>query len=135
MIATAALAVVAGSASAQTLKADIPMSFRVGDKLMAPGAYQIRMVTGATREAIYVHNLGTHNSAVLLPGSKSDTPKTWRQDGSARVTFECLGSKCTLRRLWNGEDAFAYDFPALKPAGDIEARQTTVITLAMVKVH
>lgn len=134
MIATAALAVAACSASAQTLRAEIPMSFRAAGKVMAPGTYEIRQ-TNASPAYIHVYNTETHAAVTLVPGTKSDAPKTWLRDGGPRIAFECLGDSCTLRRLWNGQGTETSDFPAPKPNGNIEARQMTVITLAMTKVH
>ena len=46
MIAAAALAVAAGTASAQTYKAEIPVSFRAADKLMLPGSYEVKVNRG-----------------------------------------------------------------------------------------
>ena len=40
MIAAAAMTAVAGSAAAQTYKAEIPLSFQVGSKMMRPCASQ-----------------------------------------------------------------------------------------------
>ena len=135
MIATAALALAACSASAQTLKAEIPMSFHASGKLMAAGAYEIRQVS-ASPAYFHVYNTQTHSAVALVPGVKADVPKAWQKDGTPRVAFECLGDSCTLRRMWNGEGAEVYTFPAPKARpGDIADRQMTVVTLAMTRVH
>ena len=136
MIATAALAVAACSASAQTLKAEIPMSFHASGKLMAAGTYELRQVSGSGPEIVRVYNTQTHSAVVLLASVKGDAPKAWQKDGTPKITFECLGDSCTLRRMWNGEGRDSYTFPAPKARpGDIEARQMTVVTLAMTRVH
>lgn len=136
MIATAALAVAACSASAQTLKAEIPMSFRAAGVVMAPGSYEIRRVSATGPEYVHVYNLQTHASVVLVSGTKSDAPKDWLHEGTPKLAFECLGDSCALRRMWNGQGTEQYVFPAPKARpGDIEARQMTLVTLAMTKVH
>ena len=136
MIAVAALTVAAGSASAQTYKAEIPMSFRVGDKLMAPGSYQISMAGGVSRQVICFQNLASWDAGVVVPTVKGDAPTAGRQAGKPRVSFECLGNACRLSGMWNGRDRSAYVFPASKPrARDLEAPETTVVTLAMIKVR
>ncbi len=132
MIAAAALAVTAGGASAQTFKAEIPLSFRVGKMLMLPGSYRISVETGSASEIVYVHNLDTQSTVVLLAGVKSDAPKAWRQEGKPMIGFECVGDLCALRRLWNGQDTFAYGFRgrALPPGED---RRAAVVRLTPVK--
>lgn len=136
MIATAALAVAAGSASAQTYKAEIPVSFHAGDKLLAPGSYQIHLASGTGRDIVYLRNLDTSTATMLLPGVKSDAPKVWLEDGSPRLAFDCLGDMCSLSRMWNGRDTFAYNFLTSKPKpADVAAWRTTVVTLTMIKAH
>ena len=55
MIAAAALVVAAGSASAQTFKAEVPVAFQVGNKTMAPGSYDVRLsVSGAGATVVVV---------------------------------------------------------------------------------
>jgi hypothetical protein len=135
MIAVAALAVAAGSASAQTFKAEIPMSFRAGDKLMASGSYQVRVETGASgKGVVFVHNLETHDAVALLPGAQSDPAKSWLKQASPVMAFKCFDGACTLGRLWNGETSFAYNFP-MRTRDSVEGRQATVVTLPMLRVH
>ena len=134
MIVTAALAVAAGSASAQTYKAEIPMSFRVGQKVMTPGSYELRLSTDSAIEIVYVR--GPESTVMLTASSKSDAPKKWLQDGSPKLSFECVGGACSLHRLWNGRDDFTYDFALPKATTpEIEARRTSVVTLTMIKAH
>jgi hypothetical protein len=132
MIAAAALAVAAASASAQTYKAEIPLSFRAGETKMLPGTYQFDVsTTYGAAVLVRVRNLDTHHTIMLLAGSPSDAPKAWRQVGKPVIAFECTGTACALRRLWNGRDTFTYSFPG--PAvsrGKIEA---ALITLTPVK--
>ena len=130
MIATAALAVAAGSASAQTLNAQIPVYFHVGKAVMTPGPYQVRTDTGSGSEIVYLHNLATHTSVMLASSVRGDVPKSWIEEGSPRLIFECLDNSCALKRMWNGSGD-AYTFPTKKgPGPNLEARLTVVTVLA-----
>ncbi len=114
MIAAAALAAAAGSAAAQTFTAEIPMSFRVGNKMMLPGSYQVRQVKVNSTEIVYLSNLGTHDRAVTLPGGQGDPSKAWAKNGNPMLGFQCVGGSCALTRLWDGRGQFAYHFGARK---------------------
>ena len=133
MIAAAALVVAAGSASAQTFNAEIPMAFRVGEKVMAPGPYQIRVATGGNVQ-VFVYGLETHSSAIVLSGPQADAPKDWRREGQPKIAFECAGNTCSMRQLWDGKNRFAYGFNVHKEP-TLEARRMEVVTLAMTKVR
>jgi hypothetical protein len=134
MIAAAALAVAAGSASAQTYKAEIPMPFRVADKVMAPGSYRFVVGNSSGHAIVSVRSLDTDSAALVVSAPGSDAPKAWLQAGTPKVSFDCLGSTCTLRQLWNGRDSFTYAFPsAERPT--IDAQRVTVVTLALIKAR
>ena len=110
------------------------MAFQVGSKTLAAGTYDIHLTSGAVGQTLVIRNLNTSTSAMLVTGVRSDAPKTWREAGDPKIAFECIGSSCTLRKLWNGSDSFAYVFPAPKaPAGDLVARRIEVVTLSMMK--
>ena len=131
MIAVAALAAAAGSASAQTYKAEIPMGFRAGKTVMAPGSYVIRVLTGVNGVAhIAVENRATATTALLLPIPGSDAPKAWRKEGSPKISFACADRTCSLARLWNGRDLVTYEFATPKlPA----AERAAIVTFTMAK--
>ncbi len=131
MIAAAALAVAAGSASAQTYNAEVPLSFHVGGKLMTPGDYQMRISDSGAIKAVIVYNRDTRSSAILLAAGRADVAEAMRKRGHAAITFECSGGNCALSRLWDGDNAFAYTFPALKTkAGEPRAE---VVTLTLTR--
>jgi hypothetical protein len=131
-IAVAALAVAACSASAQTYKADIPMSFRAGSTQMAAGSYDFQVVTSSGRANIVVRKADGSAAAMLLPIPGSDAPKAWRTERNPKISFNCLGRSCTLGRLWNGRDVSVYEFPARKlpPA---EAERLAVVTVGLTR--
>jgi hypothetical protein len=134
MIAVAALAVAAGTASAQTYRAQIPMSFRAANALMVPGTYEIVVNTNSGHGIVSVRNLDTSSSVLVVPLPGSDAPKAWRQAGKPMVSFDCLGSECSLRQLWNGHDITAYEFRS-KALPTVEAQRMSVVTLALIKTR
>ncbi len=130
MIAAAALAVAAGSASAQTYNAEVPLSFHVGSRMMMPGTYQVRLSTSGIATVV-VYNRNTRSSAILLPIAKAGVSKAVRLSAHPVISFECSGGNCALSRLWDGRDSFAYVFPALKTqTGDPRAE---IVTLQLTK--
>ncbi len=132
MIAVAALAV-AGVASAQTLKADIPFGFRVGEKVMAPGHYLVDLRTGNGVEVFRVYNDSEHDAALAMPNIKHDPAKEWRADGKSRLAFECVDSACALSEIWTGAGyTNAYKFGHRK-AHDDGTKRVAVIVAEPVK--
>ncbi|MGO9262849.1 MAG: hypothetical protein ACLQU1_42205 [Bryobacteraceae bacterium] len=131
-IAVTALVVAAGSASAQTYKADIPMSFLAGNTPMAAGSYDFQVVTRSGHANILVYKADGSATAMLLPFQGSDAPKAWQKERNPKISFNCLGRTCTLGLLWNGRDVFVYEFPARKlpPA---EAERLAVVTVGLTR--
>lgn len=131
MIAVAALAVAAVSASAQTYKADIPIAFRAANKVMAPGSYILRVVKNSDGHPIFsMRNVATHRAVFLATYLGSDAPKAWQKAGDPVLSFDCLGESCALRRLWTGANAFVYQFPGRKvPAADKERMASITVML------
>ncbi len=135
MIAAAALMVAAGSASAQTFKAEIPMAFRVSNKTMAPGSYDLRLTRGVAGMMLVVYNRTTRSSAALVPSVTADPPKAWRAAGDAKIAFVCSDGACSLRELWDGFGTDAYRFPAARSAGTLVAQRSEFVTLSMVRTR
>ncbi len=103
MVAAAALTL-AGVASAQTLKAEIPFAFTVTGKLMQPGTYEVsRLNTGA--RTIRLLNMAVRESALAVPNVAHDPAKEWKADGKARLAFECGSTQCALSQMWNGDSS------------------------------
>jgi hypothetical protein len=133
MIAVAALAVAACSASAQTYKADIPMSFSAGNQQMAPGSYEFQVASGsAGRAYIAVRKTDGSAAVMLLPIAGADAPKAWQKEGKPKIAFECLGKACSLARLWNGQDVSVYAFPSRK-LPKAEAERLAVVTVGLTR--
>jgi hypothetical protein len=108
MVTAAALAVAAGMASAQTLKADIELTFRAGSTVMQPGQYVVTV--DSQSRTVWFHNLDTKQSVILAPIG-DDAPKAWVAAAKPVVAFSCgEEGKCTLTGMWDGRDSYAYKF-------------------------
>jgi hypothetical protein len=134
MIAVAALTVAAGSASAQTYKAQIPMAFHAGRTLLAPGTYNFEVRLAATGHDVLMIRRSDDSKLVayVIPIAGSDAPKSWREKGNPIIAFECAGHDCTLRQLWRGQDVTAFAFPAPKLA-PAAAERASIVTFALTK--
>ena len=88
MIAVAALAVTAGSASAQVLRAEIPFAFRAGNTLMAPGAYDLNMAVSPSRTYFLLRNAETKRSVMLANFNVGDVTKSWKAKRLPTLGFE-----------------------------------------------
>lgn len=128
MIATAALAAVAGCASAQTYKAEIPVSFRAANTLMLPGSYEVRVAPGYSGiPQVFVRNLDDRKQVVMIAGNGGDVPKAWQSAGKPVFAFECVDGRCVLRNMWNGSDSSTYRFPgSITPHGESKVAEVIV---------
>ena len=127
MVATAALVVAAGAASAQTrltMTAQIPFEFRAGNQVMAPGTYQVDNLN--TQSAIGVFRLldvHSHQTIAVVPQAPVNPQKTWVADGHPKLVFACISGSCALAELWDGSNSQAYTFHSPKTDTD----QTAVL--------
>jgi hypothetical protein len=134
-IAVATLAAAAVSASAQTYKADVPMAFHAGRKLMAAGTYDFVVLSkGTGQKTVVIRSRSAKDSALLVTVPGSDAPKAWRDAGSPKISFNCAGTSCSLTRLYNGSDDSAYQFPSPKVAPGEKERMAS-ITLSLVRTE
>ena len=100
LVAAAALLIVAGAASAQTLKADIPFAFHVADKTLPAGSYTVDRI--ADGPVYLLRNENGSGGAAALGQAPHDPPKAWKAEGSPKLVFRCGESTCTLTDLWDG---------------------------------
>jgi hypothetical protein len=121
MFAAAALAALAGSASAQALKAEIPFAFRAGGVLMAPGTYDVVQDKLNASQYFRLHNRDTNQSVLLGSYIRRDAPKAWVAAGAPTLSFECAGGRCAIRQIWTGYEP-AFQFSGPKPGGDEPVR-------------
>ena len=132
MIAAAALAVAAGSASAQSLKAEIPFAFHTAHATMSPGTYVITTNNWSGRQVVMMRNSDTGAAVMLLQHVDAYLPAGQLYAGAAKLTFTCAGRACVLRELWKGGGTTGLRFLGPKlPAGD-DAR-IAEIALTVVK--
>jgi hypothetical protein len=118
MIATAALVVVAGVASAQVMTASIPFEFRAGNQVMAPGTYQVDRLATQTGIPIYrLLDVNSHRSMALLAQAPLDPKKGWAE-GTGKLLFTCTSGSCALAELWSGSESHAYKFRGPKVGGE-----------------
>ena len=118
-IAAAALAVVAGSASAQSLKAEIPFTFHAQNATLSPGSYLVTTAYSTGRQYVILRNADTGAAAILAQYFNADTPWAARAADHARLTFECAGRDCVLRELWKGGGNGGFKFVGPKlPRGE-----------------
>jgi hypothetical protein len=132
IMAVAAMAVAAGSASAETLKADIPFTFRAGNTLLTPGAYKLKMSVSINRHFILMQNEDTGASVMLATFVQGDASKNLKAKRVPALAFVCDNARCALTELWTGGEASSYYFrtPHLGHDGDL---RTAEIALTQVK--
>jgi len=127
MIATATLVAAAGAASAQTLRAEIPFTFRAGNKVMAAGTYEVGTVSGQTDRPIFRLSAVGAGHTTLLPGmSPHDAAKSWQAAGNPVLSFDCAAGNCSLATVWTGFSAPAYRIPYVKAGADEPVRVTLI---------
>jgi hypothetical protein len=127
MIAAAALVAAASAASAQNMTAQIPFEFRVGNRVMAPGTYQVGLTRSVSSVPLFqLRNQDSGQQAVLLAQAKVDPRKAWAAEGIPKVEFACPSGRCALAELWDGYDSQAYSFHRPKLGKDEDAYLTVI---------
>jgi hypothetical protein len=113
ILAMAALGAAAGTASAQTVKAEIPFAFRVGSQVMRPGAYRIQLRSvGAGTPVLSVANFDVKRTVMLLPANHDVVARDWAAGGVPKLRFTCDEAACTISSIWMGEgDEFHFRTP------------------------
>src|SRR2546423_4651 len=107
MVAAAALVAAAGVASAQSMKAEIPVRFQAAGAWLEPGTYSISNVNGSS--AIYrIANLDSAGVVVAMPQFSMARYKA--DDNSGKLVFECVDGRCALVQLWDGHRGLGYAF-------------------------
>ncbi len=129
IIFAAAAFTLAGAASAEGLKAEIPFAFQVGNKLMQPGTYEVHRVNTNAMTIFRLSNTATGEPALAAPGVAHDAAREWKADGKPRLAFECGTSRCSLSELWDGDASN----PAQRfrtPKSHTEAMRTAIVVAA-----
>ena len=129
MIAAATLVVAAGAASAQTMKAEIPFTFRAGPggTVMEPGTYNVTRITRQSTPPLFrLSEVDARHPILLMPGAAGDAKKAWQAAGKAVLYFECTANNCALAAIWEGADAPAYEIRKPKMGKDEPVRVALV---------
>ena len=124
-IAMALTALAGGIASAQSMRADIPFAFRVGEKLMPAASYQLNL-TGDRREALVIRSSDRKTSALAVSSGWTMAAKSWTATKEPMLAFDCGGGRCTLAQLWDGESRDAYTFARRQTRGTEHAALTEI---------
>jgi hypothetical protein len=117
LMAAAAVVLAAGSASAQSLKAEIPFTFRASGAVMTPGTYHVLRNGGS--KYVILRNIDTKQSVIAIY-DMSDPSKELKAQGKPGIQFECSGAQCALRQIWtaSGNPAYAFRVPKVASDGD-----------------
>lgn len=126
-LAIAAVAMAAGTVSAQTMKAEIPFAFRVGKQIMQPGEYRVHVLPNRSGVPILaLANRETNQSALVVSAYRNAPSKAWAAAGNAKLSFTCGAGPCTLTRAWSGEGD-AFNFPhTLAKDGEMRTAEITL---------
>lgn len=129
MIAAATLVVAAGSASAQTLKAEIPFTFRADGVVMAAGTYQVKTTTLQGGHPMFqISSIDGGRSVLLIGAAPRDPKKEWASAGKPVLSFECGAGRCALAEVWTGSERASYTVPRPKLGRD-EPTHTAVVVM------
>jgi hypothetical protein len=104
-LAVAALAIAAGTLSAQTMKAEIPFAFRVGGQLLQPGTYRVNLNRsgGGGVQLLSVSSYEQKRTVMAMPTNSNSASKEWLMAGTPKLRFACGEGACALMRVWTGE--------------------------------
>ena len=82
LLATAALMAASTTASAQTLRADIPFPFTAGKVAMAKGTYELHALP---TESLFILRGDAQRSSAIWKGTREDVPPQWKKAGVAKL--------------------------------------------------
>ena len=116
-IAATVLVAAAGAASAQNMTAQIPFEFRVGNRVMPAGTYQVGLANSVSSAPLFLlRGDSSHRSAILVAQAREDPRKAWAAKGGGKLEFACAGGVCALAELWDGSrggPAFRFRLPEM----------------------
>jgi len=131
LVAAAVVALAAGNASAQSLKAEIPFTFQAAGVVMTPGTYEVIHASNTSSRHVVLRNADT-KKAVLAMYMPTDPAKELKAQGKPGIQFECVATRCALREIWTANGSPAYGFNTPKPGSDGPSRMA-LIPLTTVK--
>ena len=123
MFAAAALVIAAGMAQAQTIKAEVPFSFRASGTVMPAGEYRVTETSSMSGSRMFKLNHVDTNRSILAVSHDSSEQKPGSPEAS--LTFECGGAHCALVQLAPGSGR-TYRFSQPKPLVDENTRVAVI---------
>jgi hypothetical protein len=114
MVAAAALMAVAGSASAQVLKAQIPFYFSAGNAGMSPGTYRVEVQWRSGVPTVAVSSLDGNQKAMMISSGAHNTPRDLQKSGQPALSFTCNGARCELSAISMGYGGSTVGVPVSK---------------------
>jgi len=124
MIAAATLAITAGIAPAQPMKAEIPFTFRAGRTVLPAGTYSVDMK--CSQHLLYIWNHQGGPTIILLAGAGQNATKEWKAVGDPVLAFECGAGHCVLTQAWAGPDNFAFSLARPAAGGTVQSALTLI---------
>ena len=113
MVAAAAMAVVAGVASAQGMKAEVPFSFHAAGASMPAGTYWVTPLSQLNGTPMFrLLNSDEKKPVVVL--SRTELTKGKGIYTDAKLVFRCSDGDCSLAQIWTGTGRGAFEVPAPK---------------------
>ncbi len=110
-LAVAAFALAAGTVSAQTMKAEIPFAFRVGNQVMQPGEYRVRLVSNSSSSPLLsLANFDAGRTVLLMATNRNAEPM---KGGLPKLSFSCGEGPCTITGVSMGR-GYTLNFPAAR---------------------
>lgn len=101
MIAAAALVAAAGTAPAQTMRANVPFVFHISNQTLAPGTYRVNLNT--TRGMLEITSVGQNPKTVMsLAYADNEQKRDWKTSEDPMLSFECTATSCVLKNIWMG---------------------------------
>src|SRR5205085_2173828 len=109
------LMTVAGCASAQSMKAEIPFYFSAGDAGLAPGTYRLEIRgTNSGTQLIQLTSADQGKSVLVLVQGRMNLSTSERQNLSPTLSFNCVGVRCELAAIWTRPDDQKLVMPTTK---------------------
>jgi hypothetical protein len=110
--AAAAMLAAVTTASAQTMKAEIPFPFETRNVHMQAGSYVMTLSHNSGSMLAQIYSVDQHRSVLALPHVSDDPTKP--RNATPVLTFACTEGRCELMQM-RDTSATVYSFRTSKP--------------------
>jgi hypothetical protein len=131
LILVAVMAAATLTASAESLKVEIPFTFHAGGAVMASGSYTINRLSSNGPVVLRLTNNETSNGILMISHYRPDASREWVAAGQPRLSFQCAGKLCQLTTIWTPGERTAMNVGA--PLSRKALAEIRVITLSATK--